>query len=740
MKKKKELKNVKFNIIYSLVALFVFGVIVYRVYFLSTSKVVDGVELQTFADNRTTRKEILKSRRGTIFDVNGNALAQNVSSYTLIAYTRASRTTNPEKPQHVVDIEKTATELSPILGIEKEKIESIINNGFNKNLYQVEFGTKGRGLTELKKDEIKLLGLPGLDFIETQQRYYPYGNFLSYTIGYAKKENVKKEDGTTHEEIVGEMGLEAYMNKELTGENGYTLYQKDRSGYKIPGTKEIVVNAVDGKDIYLTIDSTIQLFVEQAVNDMLTNTTADFIDIMMADAKTGAILASYSYPSFDPNKRDMTSYLDMNISVPFEPGSTMKIYSYLAAMEEGKYNGSESYKSGIFVAKDGTQIGDWKREGWGYITHDQGFALSSNTAAMNLTSKYLSAEKLRNFYSKLGFGSKTGIELPNESSGKLGFKYETEILNASFGQGITTTPIQNIKALTAISNNGTLLKPYLIDKIVDSDTGEVIYKGSKTELDEVLKKENVAKIKELMRSVITGNSQTSTGWYYNMEGYDFIGKTGTAQVASTNGTGYTDETIAGLAGMFPGDNPRVIYYMAIKNQSSGYKERKALVQSIVKNVSKYLEIYDETKINTVKLEEHELDNYTNKKVETVKETLNGYGVNVVVLGSGDKVINQYPKAKSKVNKIDKVFLVTSGEKKMPNIVGYSMKDVSVFVNLLNLKCEVNGNGFVTSQSIPEGTVLTNDSILTLNFTTYVPPAPAELAEVPNEVVNETVTQ
>jgi penicillin-binding protein 2B len=736
MKKKKELKNVRFSIIYALVALFIFGVIVYRVYFLTTSKVVDGVDLKAFASNRTTRREVLKSKRGTIFDVKGNALAQNVSSYTLIAYTRSSRTTNPDKPQHVVDIEKTATQLAPILGIEKDKIESIINNGFKKNLYQVEFRTKGRGLTELKKDEIKMLGLPGLDFIETQQRYYPYGNFLSYTIGYAKKENINKEDGTTEEEIVGEMGMEAYKNKELTGENGYTLYQKDRSGYKIPGTKEIVVNAIDGKDIYLTIDSTIQLFVEQAVSDMLTHTTADFIDIMMADANTGAILASYSYPSFDPNKRDMKSYLDMNISVPFEPGSTMKIYSFLAAMEEGKYNGDETYKSGIFVAKDGTQIGDWKREGWGYITHDKGFALSSNTAAMNLTSKYLSAEKLRSFYTKLGFGSKTGIELPNESSGKLGFKYETEIMNASFGQGITTTPIQNIKALTAISNNGVLLKPYIIDKIVDTDTNEVLYQGSKTELDKVLKEENVAKIKELMRSVITGTNQTSTGWYYNMEGYDFIGKTGTAQVASTNGTGYTDETIAGLAGMFPGDKPRVLFYMAIKNQSSGYKERKELVQSIVKNVSKYLEIYDESKINVVKLEEHELDNYTNKNIDSVKEKLNTFGVNTIVLGSGDKVINQYPKSKSKVNKIDKVFLVTNGEKKMPNIIGYSMKDVSILVNLLNLKCEVNGNGYVTSQSIPEGTVLTDDSILTLNFTTYVPPIVEEVVEVNPEVVNQ----
>jgi penicillin-binding protein 2B len=216
-----------------------------------------------------------------------------------------------------------------------------------------------------------------------------------------------------------------------------------------------------------------------------------------------------------------------------------------------------------------------------------------------------------------------------------------------------------------------------------------------------------------------------------MDGYDFIGKTGTAQVASENGKGYTDETVAGLAGMFPGNDPKVIFYMAIKNQSTGYKERKALVQSIVKNVSKYLEIYDESKINTVKLQEYEMGSYTNKNVNDVRSTLNSYGINVVTLGEGDKVVNQYPSKGTKINKIDKVFLVTNGEIKMPDITGFSMKDVSVLTNLLNLKCEVKGNGFVKAQSIPPGTPLNSDSILVLEFTTYVAPPP-EAEQPPGE--------
>ncbi len=724
-KKRKERKNVKFSIIYALIALFVFGAIIYRIVLISTSETVDGINIQQFANNRITRKEILPSRRGTIYDVNGNALAQNVSSYTLIAYLSKSRTTNPNKPMHVVDIEYTAEKLSPVIGISKDQLIKYMSK---QNAYQVEFGSKGRGLSELKKDEIVKLELPGIDFIETQQRYYPYGEFLSYTIGYAKKKMVTKEDGTSSEEIVGEMGIESYLNEELTGENGYTLYQKDRKGYKIAGTKEVVVDAIDGKDIYLTIDSTIQLFVEQAAADMLSKGSADFIDIMLADAKTGAILASYTYPSFDPNKRNITSYLDTNVAMAFEPGSTMKIWSYLAAMEHGVYNGQEKYKSGIFKAKDGTEIGDWQRQGWGNITYDQGFALSSNTAVMNLTSKYMSADILRNYYSKLGFGQKTGIALPNETSGKISFKYETEVLNAAFGQGILTTSIQNVKALTAISNDGVLLKPYIIDKIVDSDTGEVVFKGERQELDRVASKENVQKMRELMRSVITGNSKTSTGYYYYMEGYDFIGKTGTAQVARTDGRGYyRDQTIIGLAGMFPGNDPQVIIYMAIKNQANNVTApRKQMIQSIVKNVSKYLEIYDESKINTVKLQEVITPSFTNKDLEYAKSKMSSYGISTIVLGNGEKVVDQYPKAGIKINKIDRVMLLTNYDTlTMPNLVGLSMKDVKAMMSLMNIKYETVGSGFVTSQDIKKGTVINKDTIVHLRFTTAPKEQPKE---------------
>lgn len=707
MKKKVKLNNIKFSNGLIVIALLFFVAIIIRISYLSLSTKVDGINLQEFASNRTNKKEILKAKRGSILDVNGNILAENVSSYTVIAYLDESRSEGSETPQHVVDKEYTAKQLATVLDMSEEKILSYLN----KDLYQTEFGSKGKGLTELTKDEIMALNLPGIDFIETQKRHYPYGNFLSYTIGYAKDQN--SDESNNQANIVGEMGIEKSFNDELSGEDGFTLYQKDRNGYKIAGTKEITQEAVDGKNVYLTIDSTIQLFVEQAITTMSKKYDYDWMTIMVADAKTGAILASATSPSFDPNVRNITNYLDYNVSYAYEPGSTMKIYSYMAAMETGKYDGNQKYKSGIYITEDGTEIGDWNRSGWGNITLDQGFALSSNTAVITLINKYMSGQILKDYYKKLGFGSKTGIELPDEVSGKLGFKYETEVLNAGFGQGLTTTPIQNIKALTAISNNGVLLKPYIIDKIVDPNTGETVYEGKKEELGVVASSKTVSKIKSLMKDVINGNSKTSTGYPYYMKGYDIIGKTGTAQVANESGTGYTNDSIRGFAGMFPGDDPQIILYVAAKNPGgSGVGPMKMVVQEIIKNVSNYLGIYDGSEEEDEPLGSYTTSSYISKDVGVVKDELSKNDINVVVLGNGDKVIKQYPESGSEITKLDKVFLLTNGsEIKMPNIIGYSSRELYNLLGLLNIKYEVNGTGYVSKQSIKKDALLTKDSLL-----------------------------
>ena len=369
--------------------------------YLGLSKKVYGINMKEFASTRNTVTSTLTAKRGTIYDIEGNVLAQNISSYTLIAYLDCSRTTNDNDPKHVVDKEYTATKLAGILG---EDNYSYILDRLNKNSKQVEFGTIGRNLTELTKLAIEELGLPGISFTKTVKRYYPNGNFASYIIGYAKQynrinikigeeynlydyyksyfnnydnifisisnekivsinnkiikglskgvsilsiktnndplativinvtdyDNFKTMDST----IVGELGIEDNYESTLQGIDGYIKYQQDKYGYKIPDTPEEKKDSKDGKDIYLTLDSNIQRFAENAVNEVTTNYSPKWSIISVMDAKTGAILANATSPSFNPNS--LPNNMDYNnplVSYTYEPGSVMKIYTYMCAID-----------------------------------------------------------------------------------------------------------------------------------------------------------------------------------------------------------------------------------------------------------------------------------------------------------------------------------------------------------------------------------------------------------------------
>ncbi len=683
--------NVKVSNVVLIIVFFLFLIIITRVSYIALTKKIDNIDIQSLASKRTTKEIILKANRGTIFDSSGDVLAQDVASYTLIAYLDPKRTTDPEKPQHVVDKEKTALVLSAILNMDKETILSYLNK---ENTYQTEFGVKGKGLNEIEKDTILATNLPGLDFIETTKRYYPYGKFLSYLIGYAKQD----ENG----KMTGELGIEKYYNKELTGVNGKTVYQKDLKGYKIAGTKEVTEAKVDGSDIYLTIDNNIQFFLEEALNNVSSKYEFDEIDLIVANAKTGEILGYATTPSFDPNILDIKNYLDSNIT-SFEPGSTMKIYTYMAALEAGVYKGNDTYMSGSFETKDKTIIRDWNKVGWGRITYDKGFIYSSNTGVVNMMDKYLDATILKNYLKKLGFGSKTDICLPNEGSGKINFKYETEVFNAAFGQGITTTPIQHIKALTSIANDGELLKPYIVKKIVsDSETTE----NKRTVHANVASSETISYIKNLMWHTV--NDPDGAAHAYYIEGYDLIGKTGTAQIASTNGKGYLTgdrDIIRSISLMFPKDDSEIIIYGAAKRPEN-VKVLSEPVKDIVKNISKYYNIYKEQETTT----EHvsTINNYLNQDLDQVVASLKENKITPIIIGSGRTIINQYPLNKT-ITSADKVFLLTnSTDYTLPNLTGYSKSDVETLLTLLNVSYTIKGHGYVVKQNIPENTKITKD--------------------------------
>ena len=691
-----------------LVFLFLILVLFVRYCFLALSPTINGRNMKVFASNRNTVSKVLTAKRGTIYDMSGNVLAQNVTSYTLIAYLDEERSTKTQI-NHVKDIEGTAKALAPVLETDEESLKKMLQKGKDQGKYQIEFGSVGKNLTELKKGEIEALNLPGIDFEESYKRYYPNGDFASYILGYAKTNEYIDKNGKTNTSIDGELGIEAKFDDELKGTDGYLMYQQDRFGYKIPDTKEERIDALDGKDIYLTLDSSIQRFAETEVKNMQNEYEPEWSMIAVMDAKTGDILASASTPSFNPNLRNITSYENPLVSNAFEPGSTMKIYTYMCAIDKGTYNGDETFKSGSIEVADAV-IRDWNNTGWGTITYDKGFEYSSNVGVSTMINHFIDRDEMKDCFKKYGFGTSTGIDLSRELAGNLGFKYPVEVANAAFGQGITTTPIQHLKALSMIANDGQELTPHIVKKIVDPNTGKTTYKRKVEKSAKLVKQSTIDKIKNLMDNVVNSSDPQATGRKYHIDGFNVIGKTGTSQIYDEKSGGYlkgSNDYIYSFAGMYPKEDPEIIIYAAIKQPNVGSSSTLSTsINNLMKNIAKYRNMFEEVTQNNSSVTSLKLDSYINKEVNDVKKIMEDNHINVTVIGSGDKIINQYPNEGETVLSYDRVFLITNGDQgKMPNLLGYSRSEAIYLMKTLGYKYELEGYGYVTDQSIKAGDVV-----------------------------------
>lgn len=757
--------------------LFILFVLLIQFAHISLFSRVNGDDLKEIAANRTTVSKELIADRGNIYDNDGNILATNVASYTLIAYLSDSRTSDENHPMHVVDKKKTATELSKILNAPYDYIYERLNS----DRYQVEFGSYGAKLTELEKIAIENLELPGIDFVESTKRFYPNGQFASYIVGYAKeytrinlklKENydiksfyknyydkynniklkiynedivainddyikaikvgstfyrltvgdsdkilasgiinVTKNDVSTRTDIVteGELGIESKFNESLKGINGSVTYQRDPSGYKIPDTPEERVEAINGKDIYLTIDSSIQRFLETAVKKEVDDWNSEWMIMVAMDAKTGEILGSATSPSFDPNNltSDM-SYQNPLVSYAYEPGSVMKIYTYLCAADTGNYIGSTKYRSGsIKIGKD--IVNDWQKSGWGTITYDVGFTYSSNVGAIHVAQDYLSPSKLKACLKSYGFGSKTDVELSGELAGNVDFRENIELdwLSVSFGQGLSTTAIQQLQALTILANDGHIVKPHIIKKIVDRNTNEVI--EPKVEISEqVASTDAVNAIKKLMYNNV--QTKGATGYWYYIENFDIIGKTGTAQIYENGHYLQGDGSyIISFAGMFPYDNPEIIIYTAIKKPKTYFSKAIApYVKEVISNIAKYKNMYSNIEEQNGDIQKYIMQSYLSTSTIASKNQLEKLKLNVVVIGDGDKIINQYPVKGTTVLTGDKIFLVTNSKNiMMPDMTNWARSDVVKFSNLAKIEYKTTGYGYVKNQNIKAGALINN---------------------------------
>ncbi|WP_223552786.1 penicillin-binding protein [Lysinibacillus sphaericus] len=688
-----------------------------RMVTLQATGEVEGQELAARAAAKYSKESAITANRGKIYDHNGQVIAEDTLSYRLIAIVSDKATTDSKNPRHVVDPEKTAKILAENLpNSDEEKIYKQLTkeNANGEKPYQVEFGSVGRGISHEVMSKITEEELPGILFVKDLKRYYPNGIFASHLIGFAVKEENKDRTFTTK----GKMGLEYTYNKELTGKDGKVEYETDAFSYLLPDSEKMITPAKDGDDIYLTLDKTIQSFLEEAMTQVEKEYNPESMTAVVADPKTGKILAMSQRPTFNPDTREGTNmkWLNEVIEETIEPGSTMKTFTLASAIDTGVWDPNAYYQSGTYWVH-GEPIRDHNRYGWGTITYLEGFQRSSNTAMAHLL-KRIGNDVFFDYLDRFGFGKKTGIDLPNEASGTLLSKYPVERVTTTFGQGSTVTPIQLIQAMTAIANDGKMMQPYVIDRIVDSSTGKTIQNHEPVEKGQPIKADTAKQVREILASTLTAKYGTAKDFI--LEDYQVAGKTGTAQIPLGNGT-YSwgsNEFLYSFLGMAPVDDPQLIMYVSVKRPKLkgelGSVPVSKVFNPVMLNSLKYLNINPE---DVQHVNNATIQDYTGQNAESIQVELANDGLQPVIVGGGGKIIDQYPKGPQKLVKGNIVFLKTEGDVTLPDFTNWSLRNVLVFKSMANLGIEVVGEGFVASQSVSAGTVISDKSPIVVKLKT-----------------------
>lgn len=692
-----------------------FFVLIFRYFSIQITGEVGGQALVAKAQQKYNREGVLQAQRGMIYDRNGEIVAEDTASYKLIAILDKKMTTNPKNPHHVVDPQMTAEKLAKYINMKEEDIYKHLTT---KGLFQVEFGKAGSGLDSQTKTKIENLHLPGITFISDSKRFYPNGLFASHVVGYADR--IEQKDRTY--KTVGKMGIEKELNSELTGVNGKIDYQSDLWGYLLPNGKEKVTAAKNGDDVYLTVDKKIQTFLEDAMNNVAKEYKPKKIIAIVANPKTGEILAMGQRPSFDPETKDgiSDSWHNEAIEESYEPGSTMKIFTLSAAVQEGAFNPNETYMSGSYqVSKNAPIIHDWNPSGWGRITYLEGVQRSSNVGFAKLANEKLGFDKLRTYLTKFGFDKPTGIDLPNEASGKILFQYPIEKATTAFGQGTAITPIQQIQAATAVANNGKMMKPYIVDKIVNHDTGAIITQNKPDVVGNPISAQTAKTVRDILETVVT--SKKGTGQRYKIDGYSIAGKTGTAQIPGPDGkylTGPSDYVFS-FMGMAPKDDPKLLVYVAVQQPNIDNYEKGSIPVSeifdpVMKNSLQYLNIQPSTheKPSSVKV-----PSLSDQAVDEAMKSLKAEGFEPVLIGKGTKIVKQLPKPGTSILRGEKVFLQTDGDIRAPDMTGWSFRDVMNIAVLAGLNLNSAGSGYVDKQNIQPGAILHNADRLFVNLKT-----------------------
>lgn len=720
-----------------------FFLLLARIVTIQATGQVEGQELAAKAAAKYSQEEVLTAERGKILDRTGEIIAEDTLSYKLVAVLDERATHNPKKLRHVTDIEETADFLSEYMETPREKIYETLKQGQENSRYQVEFGAAGREITHTQMLEMKERGMPGILFIENLKRLYPNGVFASHLIGFAMKEELENGDMATK----GKMGLELIYDEILTGKNGKMEFDTDTWGFLLPNSDRAVTPAVDGSDIKLTLDRTLENFLEDAMTTVQEEYEPTRMIALIANPKTGEILGMSQRPSFNPNTREGLSenWLNESIQLTIEPGSPMKMFTLAAAVEEGKWNPNDTFMSGSYKFGN-TIIGDHNgRRGWGEITYLEGYQRSSNVSMAYLLER-LGADTFMEYVDAFGFGHKTGIDLPGEASGTILDDHELSKLTMSFGQGSTVTPIQIIQASTAFANDGVMMKPYIIDEIKNKDTGEVTVKGEPEEAGQPISAETAKIVRDVLASTVTGEHGSARN--FALQDYSVAGKTGTAQIPGKDGKYMSggDNYLFSFVGMAPAEDPELIMYVGVQQPNMrgtayGSKPVADIFTQVMENGLKYLNIAPEDTENTPVIE---IGDYTGDSSDAVIASLSSQNINVVTTGAAGGITGQYPAEGELLLAGGTVILQTDGDSDLPDFAGWSKRELLAFQALSGLSLEVVGQGYAISQSLSAGSAITEGEPVVVRLQTPADSYKLQMEDgpegTPEEEVEETNTE
>ncbi len=681
-----------------------------------------GVDVKEYKEPDTYSSNVLKANRGTIYDRNGEVIAKDEDTYTLVAILDENRKGINNTPAYVKDIDDTAYKLSKVLDLKETEISKILRDAREDGLYQTELGLRGKNLSAETKEKIDAMKLPGITFTKTVKRNYPQGTFASHLIGFASYDEESKE-------IQGQMGLEKTLNDYLSGEDGLEVYQKDVNGNVLAGTKHTEKYALNGDDVYLTLDSNVQLALQSSLQKTMKETKAKKAWGLVMEVETGKILGWASTPSFDLNERNIKDYLNVPSEYLYEPGSVMKGITYAAAIDSGNYPYDKTFRSGVFnyytddngkIIRSETKTGlppiyDALKKDHGTITFDKGFAVSSNIGICELLTKYLDPNIFKDYVvNKFNFTKKVDIPFIENTPGHMNFTYASEKLNTGFGQGISVNSLQMAQAYTAILNDGVMVRPYVVERIEDPNTGKVVEEYDTKVVGNPIKKSTSEYMRKLMKMVV--EDKEGSGQRYKMDGVSVIAKTGTGQIANDKGQ-YGDTYTQSVMAAAPADDPKVMVYYIFESPylfndtGTPFKEtmKAALVSSNISGESES-ESNEQNTSSSNKWEEYQMPSLVNHSTEYVEKKLKEMDVNIVKIGNGKSVLRQFPEENTSINSNGKVFLLTDGNTiTMPDMKGWTKKDITAFWNLTGIAIEMEGNGSVTKQNVKAGKTISKDT-------------------------------